>query len=117
MWAGGTGHDVSPDRLGGNKLGPSVPLLDILRRARFPEQRKQPFRERRETQTQQQATYTHTHTHTHTHTRTHTRTHTCVHAPHLIIKTYPELYLGGMLEIYIYIYIYRHTHTDTYPHP
>ena len=100
MWAGGTGHDVSPDRLGGNKLGPSVLLLDILRRARFPEQRKQPFRERRETQTQQQATYTHTHA----------RTHTCVHAPHLIIKTYPELYLGGMLEIYIYIDIYTHTH-------
>ena len=59
---GETGHDVSPDRLGGNKLGPSVRLLDILRRARFPEQREQLFRERRERNTNTAANNLHTHT-------------------------------------------------------
>lgn len=62
MWGGRTGHDVSPDRLGGNKLGPSVPLFDILRKARFPEQREQLFRERRERNTNTAANNLYTHT-------------------------------------------------------
>ena len=44
-------------------------LLDILRRARFPEQRKQLFRN-----TNTAANNLHTHTHTHMHTQTHTHT-------------------------------------------